>query len=230
MIRRNAQGKIVADYETLIPEELEQALAEDAIVYVPTGAIEWHNAHLPFNTDSLIADGLAHRLAEETGGVILPVNPWATACTFTKRGPYPFEHSVGSVALYDPDLYLRLTRAIAQGILDNGFRRIVFVPGHVGHDDRVAIEKVADEINAAGQARALFLYIYLFTKGDHAGHWETLMLLGLRPDQVRSGKKCMDFAYGRAPLGTESAQEGRQKVDELVNVLKLKINDWFGLR
>lgn len=219
----------MADYETLVPDELRRALAENAIVYMPMGSIEWHNNHLPFNVDSIIGYGLCRRLAAETGGLILPPNPWATGCTFAKRGPYQFEPGVGTVALFDPDLYLRLVQAVVRGVAENGFRRVVILAGHVGKDDRVAMEQVAEEVTAGGEAKALFLYPYLVTKGDHAGHWETLMMLGLRPDLVRSGKEYVEFAYGTPLTGTETEEEGRRKIDECAKDLLKMVCDFFGL-
>jgi len=230
MVERNAQGRIVADYGALIPEEFDLAVAEQAVVYLPMGSIEWHNNHLPFNTDSLIAEGLCRRLAAETGGLILPANPWATACTFNKGGPYPFDRAAGTIALFDADLHHRLLSRIARGVTDNGFRRLVMMAGHVGRDDRESMERVADEVNALGEAKAIFVYPYRHTKGDHAGHFETLMLLGLDAEQVRAGKTYVPFAHGHPLDGTETPEAGRQKIDQVVAALLESVRREFGLK
>lgn len=228
MLRRNAHGRAVGVYSELVPDELEQALAEQAIIYLPTGAVEWHNTHLPYNTDSLIAEGLCARLAERTGGLLLPANPWACACTAQKRGPYRFAPALGTVALFDGDLHRRLLQAIADGVLENGFKRLVILAGHVGLQDRDSIEAVVGAVNAGGAAKALFLYPYLRTKGDHAGHWETLMLLGLRPELVRTGKTYIPYEHGHPLQGNETAEQGRQKIDALIDLLMPDIGAFFG--
>lgn len=230
MIRQNQNGRIIADYNELVPDEFIQARDQQAIVYLPAGSIEWHNTHLPFNTDSIIAEDLCRRLAEHTGGLILPVNYWASACTFDKRGPYPFAPAVGTIALFDDKLVTSLLRAIMRGIIDNGFQRIVVLAGHVGKGDRDAIETVVNEVNQAGLGKAMYVYPYLYTKGDHAGHWETLMLLGLRPDLVRCGKEYIKYQAGSDLTGTESAAEGREKIDKLVRVLCDNVDKYFQLR
>lgn len=227
MLARNANGRLFGEYQGLVPDELRMALDEDAIVYLPMGSLEWHNTHLPYNTDSIIGEELCKRLAERTGGLVLPPNPWATSCTAVGTGPFPCAHAVGTVALFDTELYLRLLRAIARGVILNGFRRIVILAGHVAGDDRRAMEAVADEVNAGREARALFLYPYLFTKGDHAGHWETLMVLGLRPESVRDGKTYIHYGHGHPLTGTESIAEGREKVDALVDALAEETLDFF---
>ena len=229
MVKRTAAGRLIGRYEELIPEELQQALAEDAIVYLPMGAIEWHNTHLPLNTDSLIAEGLCLRLAAKGGGLVLATNPWATACTTRDRGPYPFAPALGTVALFDGDLHRRLLSAIARGVVDNGFKRLVILAGHVGLQDRESMEAVVSEVNGGGKARALYIYPYLHTKGDHAGHWETLMLLGLRPELVRSGKAYVPYEAGWPLTGTESAEEGRRKIADLTEALWQDVRTTFGL-
>lgn len=217
----------MGEYQTLVPDELQLALAENAIAYLPLGSVEWHNVHLPFNTDSLIGEKLCQRLAEKTGGLVLPVNPWANACTFTRRGPYQFEPAIGTIALFDDDLYQRLFRAIMREIVENGFKRIVVVAGHTGIEDRRATQKVVEEVNAENQARVLFLHPYQASPIDHAGHHETLMMLGLYPDLVRQGKRYIEFKYGRPLTGGESVEEGRRKVEEIVMDLHQKILNFF---
>lgn len=227
MIRQNQNGRIIADYIELIPEEFALARDQQALLYLPAGSIEWHNNHLPFNTDSIIAENLCRRLAESTGGLILPVNHWGTDCTFNKRGPYQFAPAAGSISLFNAALFSDLLRKIILGVIDNGFHRIVILAGHGGAGDRHSIENVVNEVNQSGLIKAMYMYPYLFTKGCHAGHWETLMLLGLRPDLVRYGKEYIKYNAGTDLTGTESFDEGRKKIDELINTMLIKICEYY---
>lgn len=224
MIRRNTNGLLVGEYQTLIPEEFMMAVSEDTIIYLPLGAVEWHNAHLPFGTDSIKSEHLCHQLAELTGGLILPVNPWATGCTFDKRGPYPFERAVGTIALFDKHLFLSLLRAIVRGILDNGFRKLAMIAGHAGADDRHAMETVVQETSGSGGCRAVALWCSLVTEADHAGHSETLMMLGAAPHLVQLGKSYISFPYGDRPLlGDENVEKGREKIAAMVREMALRV-------
>ena len=38
----------------------------------PLGALEWHGDHLPLGLDGLVAEAFCERLAEATGGILLP--------------------------------------------------------------------------------------------------------------------------------------------------------------
>ena len=226
-MHRNAAHRIVGKWVELYPDEFLQAIDEDTIVYLPMGAIEWHNRHLPFNVDLVIAGELCLRVAERTGGLVLPPNPWATACTFRAHGRNQFEHSVGTLALFDDALHQSLLRTVVKGIVDNGFRRIAILAGHVGKPDRDNIEQVTAEVSHAGDTRAVHLYPYTNSRGDHAGHAETLMVLGLRPDLVHTEKGYTECSFGTPLTGDESIEEGQAKIETIVTDLEQAVREGF---
>src|SRR5512141_2955950 len=51
------------------PAQLEKAIRNFPVVYVPFGLIEWHGRHLPLGNDALKAHGILVKCAEEFGGV-----------------------------------------------------------------------------------------------------------------------------------------------------------------
>ncbi|PRY68819.1 creatinine amidohydrolase [Glaciihabitans tibetensis] len=53
--------------------EFAEALRAGAIPLLPFGAHEQHGPHLPLQTDSIMAEALARRVAIEVGGALLPV-------------------------------------------------------------------------------------------------------------------------------------------------------------
>jgi creatinine amidohydrolase len=218
-LARNSLGRWGGDFVAMMPDDLAVVLGDDPIAYLPFGAIEWHNRHLPFDTDMQVALGLARRLAQRTGGVVFPCNPWATACTFVGKGPYPFPDAYGTMALFDHDLHTRLVRAIVTAVIDNGFKRLVLVPGHVGGQDCETLESVAAWVNESWQASALFVHPYLHTRGDHAGHFETLMMLGLAPHLVQPQRGYIPCPFGIDLNGNENEAAGRQKIDTLIDAL-----------
>jgi creatinine amidohydrolase len=64
--------------ERLRPHQIEAALAERSLIYLPLGTIEWHCHHLPVGLDALTAQGLCLLAAEETGGLVWPVLYYGT--------------------------------------------------------------------------------------------------------------------------------------------------------
>lgn len=51
------------DYQRLVPR---------SILLLPIGAVETHGAHLPLNTDTIIVEYLAQRIAPHVGALVLP--------------------------------------------------------------------------------------------------------------------------------------------------------------
>jgi creatinine amidohydrolase len=58
--------------EQLRPDDLEAILAAAPVAYVPLGTFEHHGWHLPVGFDGVKAQALCRRVAERTGGVVLP--------------------------------------------------------------------------------------------------------------------------------------------------------------
>ena len=57
-------------------EEARQILTARRLAILPIGALEAHGPHLPVGTDNLLAQAIAERVAEQLGGVLLPLLPY----------------------------------------------------------------------------------------------------------------------------------------------------------
>ena len=60
-------------YAELVPEEFRERVAEAPIAYLPLGTLEWHGDHLPLGANRLQAQGFFIELAQEVGGIVLPM-------------------------------------------------------------------------------------------------------------------------------------------------------------
>jgi creatinine amidohydrolase len=161
--------------EELFPAELEELRA----LLVPVGTIEWHGHHLPLGLDLLKADALARAAAERCGAVVAPPS-WFAA------GGVAFPHTLRlDGKLIEP----LLTEALVQLAAD-GFRVIALVNGHYGLENMLATKRAAATTMQRTDATVLALADYELlidegARGDHAGEWETALLLAVRPDLVR---------------------------------------------
>jgi creatinine amidohydrolase len=63
-------------YEELRPDELAAIVAERPVAYWPLGLLEHHGWHLPVGFDGIKARRICERIADRTGGVILPTMWW----------------------------------------------------------------------------------------------------------------------------------------------------------
>ena len=64
-------------YVELRPDDLAEYVAAAPIAIWPLGMIEHHGWHLPVGYDGLKAERLCVRIAEKSGGIMLPTMWWA---------------------------------------------------------------------------------------------------------------------------------------------------------
>ena len=161
----------------------------DWIAVLPLGAHEQHGPHLPFETDTLIVEGIVARLAERLPAD-LPV-------TFLPAEPvgYSIEHmdAHGSKTLGYAEAVERWL-AIAEDLHRKGIRKFVMLNAHGGNSPLMTI--------VATEARVRFDMLAVATSwtrfglpegvialeekaiGIHGGEIETSVMLALHPDRV----------------------------------------------
>jgi creatinine amidohydrolase len=60
-------------YEELTPSDFRERLAEAPVAYLPLGTLEYHGEHLPLGTDALHSKGFFMKMAQEFGGIVMPM-------------------------------------------------------------------------------------------------------------------------------------------------------------
>lgn len=151
------------------PGQLEKALRDFPVVYVPFGTIEWHGQHLPLGTDALKAHGILVKTAEQFGGVVYP--------------PVYFHEGFGQQLLVPviTELFGRLKKT--------GFRVILGVSGHNVQGQIDMINKALESVVADGTIVGVGLWEITLSRGpesntDHAAKWETSDMMFFYPDLV----------------------------------------------
>ncbi len=173
-------------YTELRPAELEAIVATVPVAYVPWGALEWHGPHLPFGLDGFTAEAVAERSVRRTGGVLLPTTWWPITAL-----PHHFSLSIHSQvvqALWD-GIFAELARA--------GFRVVVLLSGHYAQGHELVLMDAAEHAIATLGLLVLAVPPLALVDEemlDHAAHWETALLMAIRPRLV-----ALD-ALGTAPL------------------------------
>lgn len=100
--------------------EAEQYLKRNDIIFVPVGTVELHGP-LPMDCEYVGVEALAYRLAEQCDGLVLP------HMIYFHPGATDIGRGTVYVNMTDGAAYLR---AVAQSLLNQGFRRQVFLTGH----------------------------------------------------------------------------------------------------
>ena len=115
-------GKPIIYDELSWPEAKELVESGMDMAIMPTGATEQHGPHLPMKVDYLVAYRIALGVSEKTG---VPVFP-----------PLPVGHSGGHVGIpgtlsLRPETFQKVIEEIAEWAYDTGFRRMLFLNGHL---------------------------------------------------------------------------------------------------
>jgi creatinine amidohydrolase len=157
------------------------------------GSFEAHGPHLPVDTDTVIAEAMAHELARRASGVALPVLPYGATSRPRSGGGDVFPLP----ALRIPTLFAAVSE-IVKGVVATGARRLVVVTGHYENASVLwdAIHESTRETNCRAvvfdapweliDARVLSS---TFPGGvnwaaDHGGLLETAIMRHLAPDRV----------------------------------------------
>ena len=188
-------------YQELRPDALAAAVAESPVAYWPLGLIEHHGWHLPVGFDGIKAERLCARIAERTGGVLLPVMWWGA---LGGHGEFHWTH-------YQPaEAAGAIVANTVQQLIAYGFRAIVLLCGHYPWESLVAEPMAAlraahPEVKLLWGTEATIGRPDVELPGDHAAREETTYALALLPDLVdmgalRPGRDAASaWPNGRAP-------------------------------
>lgn len=141
---------------------------------IALGACEQHGPHLPFDTDTVIAEALVARAVAGVAGVIVgPSIPFGAS---GEHKDFPGTLSLGTEVL--SAVLVELARSAIPP-----FERLVVVNGHGGNGE--ALRQAA--VVARRDGRCFEVWSPCVPGGDgHAGRTETSIMLALDPSRVRT--------------------------------------------
>ena len=234
--------------------EVDEALKERPVAILPVGAIEAHGPHLPLNTDTVIATEMARRGAaklKEQGVHALILPPvYFTVVDFGAG----FAGTLGVT----PQTSIALLRDVCVAA-SKKFRAVAIANIHLepGH-----IECVKTAVEEARKAGASVCWADItkkrwvenlgesFKQGDHAGAFETSLMMAVAPDQVRERERISlppvdglmaalkkgaktfaeaggEDAYFGDPTAA-SSEDGESHFEALAEILRLSVMEHLG--
>lgn len=153
----------------MLADSTSSEVGDGPLLVVPVGSVEQHGPHLPLDTDTRVATGIAEGL----DGVLL-----APALSYGASGEH--QGFTGTISLGVDALYtvlLEFGRSACEWA-----PRLLFVNGHGGNASTLA--KAVARLRYEGRDAAW--WTPLIPGGDaHAGRTETSLLLHLAPHVVR---------------------------------------------
>jgi creatinine amidohydrolase len=234
--------------------EVDEAMKDRPVGILPVGAIEAHGPHLPLNADTIIAIEMARRGAAKlkehgVSALILPPVSF-TVADFAADFPGTFS--------MPPDTAVALLRDVCV-VAAKQFRAIAMANIHLEPKHIECLKSALEEAKKAGASvcwaditkkRWAELLGEAFARGDHAGAFETSLMMAAAPDRVRErerislapieglmpalkkGAKTFKEAGGEdAYFGdptAASAEEGDAYYEALAEILSVSIMEHLG--
>jgi creatinine amidohydrolase len=200
-------------YNRLTWPEMNDAIAAQKLIILPTGSTEQHGHHLPLATDSLLAADLARDVAADAEQDLL-VAPCITygfrSRPLSGGGP----GFVGTTSASAATL-MGLVQDVLESLLEQGFRRLALVNWHYENQNFIyeSAHLALRRLPAAAEAGAKVVIAemafqelseevmqLLFPDGfpgwdvEHAAIMETSLMLHLHPELVLSERAVDDEA------------------------------------
>jgi len=248
-------------YERLRPAQIVAARQACPVAWIPIGTIEWHGLHNPVGLDTLKMHAILVQCARDIGGLVFPplyygecreqalmeanADDREQIAAGMSLPPSNFcpGHMYQSVAEQYTN-YHHLLLHILHEVRSLGFRVAVIGAGHYPLLDHaraaVAVFHQAQRRLDGPRTIAWAFTGYellrdegLFSPcGDHAGKWETSLLMALDPGMQDLATLPED--RGIAPVGASNngvqdanAAWGRAAVDAIVGKVRTRVTDFL---
>jgi creatinine amidohydrolase len=167
--------------------EVSRQLRETSILCLPIGAIEQHGAHLPLNTDVVVAEELTRRIVARWGDELDLWQLPTIAVSLSREhdwAPGTLSLSIANFVALIRDLARDIVRALPA-------RNLVIVNGHGGN--RGVLDNLLHELAGDFSLNACVIHPFDLSKvatqatspDVHGGKSETSVMLALAPHLVR---------------------------------------------
>jgi creatinine amidohydrolase/Fe(II)-dependent formamide hydrolase-like protein len=196
-------------YGGLTATEVRASVGERSVLCIPIGSYEQHGAHLPIETDTILAQGFTERLIARYGEEF---DLWSTPAI-----PYglSLEHawSPGTVSMTARAFVSLLDAVVTAYVQASPLRNMLIVNGHGGN--RGVLEAVLYELQRDHRVNPCVIHPSSLSTAKfasslpevHAGLRETSVMLALSPDDVH---------IDRIPADYEEDQSQKELVRRLV--------------
>jgi creatinine amidohydrolase len=189
--------------------DIAAAIERGVLAVLSVGAVEQHGAHLPLLTDTVLSAGVARRIAQGLGAILLP--PIAYGDAWNNEG-FAGTLSIG------PSTLRAIIEDIGRGLHRMNVKGLVVINGHFGNREPIAL--AARTLHETLHFPVLHLdYPKLETFAAaicdsepaaptfyHADEVETSMMLALAPESVDMARAEPEYPQFPETFGLEPMQ------------------------
>ena len=243
--------KTEVKYERLRPEQIVAKRQACPVAYLPIGTIEWHGEHNPVGLDTLKIHELLVQCAQNIGGLVFPPLYYgenreqglmeanaADRDNIAKKMHLPGEnfdpgYMIEPVSIQNRN-YQNLLIHIFHEIKSLGFKVLIIGAGHyplldharsaaaLFHQEQSHPKMITWSMSGYELVRGKFEPC-----GDHAGKWETSLLMHLDPgmQDISVLNSNSDKPIGASNNGIENStpEFGEEAVEAIIEAVGLKV-------
>jgi len=206
-------------YNRLTWPEMNEAIAAQKLVILPTGSTEQHGRHLPLDVDLFLCESVCLEVGRRTADRVLVLPPIAYGLNL-HHIDFP-----GTIHI-EPETFIAFCLNITKSVAYHGFEKILLVNGHGSNGPLVDL--VARKTVLATQSLCFATSYFAFLREAfagiresevvaHADELETSLYLHLAPERVRMENAVAD--NDRAGRFVSSDSTGNYPV---------RFNDYWG--
>lgn len=158
---------------------------EYEVAVLPWGCTEAHGLHLPYGTDTFLAENVAYeasRLAWERGGkpLLLPAIPF---------GVNSGQMEVTLCMNMHPTTQKMIIKDVTEVLIKNGINKLIILNAHGGNNFQPMIRELSVEVPQIMICTVNWWKVcngdnYFTEQGDHAGELETAAMQAIMPESV----------------------------------------------
>src|SRR5215204_2114586 len=177
-------------YNRLTWAEMNDAIARQPVVILPTGSTEQHGRHLPIDVDLLLCESICLEAGRRAAGDILVLPPI----------PYGLnQHHIdfpGTIHI-EPEVFIAFCLNVTKSVAYHGFEKILLVNGHGSNAPLIDIIARRTTLETGSLCAACsysnlaverFREIMESEVIAHADEFETSLYLHLAPERVQMDK------------------------------------------
>jgi creatinine amidohydrolase len=177
-------------YNRLTWAEMNDAIAMQKVVILPTGSTEQHGRHLPIDVDEFLCESVCLEAGRRAPDKILVLPPISYGLNL-HHIDFP-----GTIHI-EPEVFIAFGLNITKSVAYHGFQKILIVNGHGSNTpliDLIARKTVLETDSLCAALGYGSLAMDAFTKVQdtpviaHADEFETSLYLHLAPERVQMDK------------------------------------------
>jgi creatinine amidohydrolase len=206
-------------YNRLTWAEMNDAIAMQKVVLLPTGSTEQHGRHLPLDVDVFLAESVCLEVGRRAPDKVLVLPPISYGLNL-HHIDFP-----GTIHI-EPETFIAFCLNITKSVAYHGFTKIILVNGHGSNSpliDLVARRTVLETNSLCAATNYLGLAVQEFNQIKdtavmaHADEIETSLYLHLAPERVQMDK-----------AGADDDVMGKYMSSDSVGKYPVRFNDYWG--